>query len=92
MKSDEVLKIDQKSGDHALEFGMIMYASELLGSFIVYKISESSLEPGYTIVEPGKHIFLFKVENKAELQMILESGNNYSIEQIPQMGAVKVRD
>ena len=49
LQSDEVLKIDQKTGDHALEFGLIMGASGLLGGFIGYKISESTLESGYSI-------------------------------------------
>ena len=46
----------------------------------------------YTIVEPGKHTLFSQAENKAELQMILEAGKTYFIEQIPQMGAIKARN
>ncbi|MBN2611822.1 MAG: hypothetical protein JXB00_09735 [Bacteroidales bacterium] len=46
---DDVLKIDKKSGDHTLQFALIMGASGLLGGIIGYKISEASLQPGYAI-------------------------------------------
>jgi len=45
-----------------------------------------------TIVEPGKHTFLSKAENKKELQLVCEPNKTYFIEQIPRLGFATARN
>lgn len=40
----------------------------------------------YAFVKPGKHEFISKSENKAELSIVAEAGNTYFVEQIPKGG------
>ena len=46
----------------------------------------------YTYQDPGMHLFLSKAENKSTLELEVEAGKIYYIEQIPTMGFLYARN
>lgn len=46
----------------------------------------------YTIQDPGKYLFVGQAENKDELEITLEAGKTYYINQMPRLGVMMARN